>query len=375
MTAPRDATSFRSRISLTRRTVHLRREGPGYDLPSDRAAPAAGGRSERPDRPASTTSGSAPRAPSAGRSTRPPPNAWPRTGSSTTASTPRRSAAPTRAALLTGRNHHTVGMGGDHRDRHVGARVQLAPPEHLRAAGARRSSSTATRPRSSASVTRCPSGRRARWDRSTPGRAGGGGFEYFYGFIGGETNQYVPGDLRRHEAGRAGADAGGGLPLHRRHDGQGDRLGPPAEGADARQAVLHLLRSRRDPRAAPRPEGVDRQVQGRVRPGMGRAPRGDPRAAEGARRDPARLRAHRRGTRRSRRGTTCPTTSSRSSRARWRSTPASSSTPTTTSGASMDALDGPRGPRRHARSTTSSATTARPPRGRRNGTLQRDDRC
>ena len=31
--------------------------------------------------------------------------------------------SPTRAALLTGRNHHTVGMGGDHRDRDVGARA------------------------------------------------------------------------------------------------------------------------------------------------------------------------------------------------------------------------------------------------------------
>ena len=56
----------------------------------------------------------------------------------------------------------------------------------------RRSSSTATRPRSSASATRCRSGRRARWGRSTPGPAGGGGFEHFYGFIGGETNQYAP---------------------------------------------------------------------------------------------------------------------------------------------------------------------------------------
>ena len=39
---------------------------------------------------------------------------------------------------------------------------------------------------------RCRSGRRARWARSTPGPTGGGGFEYFYGFIGGETNQYYP---------------------------------------------------------------------------------------------------------------------------------------------------------------------------------------
>ena len=32
---------------------------------------------------------------------------------------------------------------------------------------------------------------------------GGGGFEYFYGFIGGETNQWYPGALRGHDAGRA----------------------------------------------------------------------------------------------------------------------------------------------------------------------------
>ena len=46
--------------------------------------------------------------------------------------------SPTRAALLTGRNHHTVGHGRDHRDRHLGAGLQLDPPEHLRAARARR---------------------------------------------------------------------------------------------------------------------------------------------------------------------------------------------------------------------------------------------
>ena len=33
---------------------------------------------------------------------------------------------------------------------------------------------------------------------------GGGGFEYFYGFIGGETNQWYPGHLRRHDADGAG---------------------------------------------------------------------------------------------------------------------------------------------------------------------------
>ena len=81
----------------------------------------------------------------------------------------------------------------------------------------------------------------------------------------------VPGDLRRHHPDRAREDAGAGLPLHRGHDEQGDQVDAPAEGADARQAVLHVLRAGRLPRAAPRAEGVDRQVQGQVRPGLGQA--------------------------------------------------------------------------------------------------------
>ncbi len=43
----------------------------------------------------------------------------------------------------------------------------------------------------------------------------------------------LPGALRGHEAGRAREDARGGLPPHRGHDRQGDRLDAPAEGADA----------------------------------------------------------------------------------------------------------------------------------------------
>ena len=61
---------------------------------------------------------------------------------------------------------------------------------------------------------------------------------------------------------------------------------------DAHEAVLRLLLDRVQPRAAPRREGVGRQVQGEVRPGLGQAPRGDLRPAEGARRDPCRRGAH-----------------------------------------------------------------------------------
>jgi arylsulfatase len=76
--------------------------------------------------------------------------------------------SPSRAALLSGRNHHSVGMGG------ITEIATSAPgynslrpnsaaplPETLRLNGY----STA----SWASATRCPCGRRARWGRSTTG--------------------------------------------------------------------------------------------------------------------------------------------------------------------------------------------------------------
>ena len=103
----------------------------------------------------------------------------------------------------------------------------------------------------------------------------------------------VPGPLRGDDAGRARQDAGGGLLLQRRPDEPRDQVGAAAEVADARPAVLRLLRAGRDARAAPRAEGVGRQVQREVRRGLGRATRADLREAEGARRDPTGLRPDR----------------------------------------------------------------------------------
>ena len=80
----------------------------------------------------------------------------------------------------------------------------------------------------------------------------GGGFEYFYGFIGGENNQWDPALYEGTDPDRAAGDRRGGLPPHRRPHRPLRELDPPAEGADARQAVLRLLRARRHPRAAPR---------------------------------------------------------------------------------------------------------------------------
>lgn len=99
--------------------------------------------------------------------------------------------SPTRAALLSGRNHHSVGMGG------VTEMATSAPgysslrpntkaplPEILKLNGY-----------ATAQFGKChevptwqtgPTGPFDQWP------TGGGGFEYFYGFIGGECNQYEP---------------------------------------------------------------------------------------------------------------------------------------------------------------------------------------
>src|SRR5262249_48328181 len=49
-----------------------------------------------------------------------------------------------------------------------------------------------------------------------------------------------------------------------------------------RQTLLPILRSRQQPRAAPSLEGLDRQVQGPVRSGVGPGPRGNARATKEA---------------------------------------------------------------------------------------------
>ncbi|WP_405931405.1 arylsulfatase [Streptomyces sp. NBC_00827] len=99
--------------------------------------------------------------------------------------------SPSRAALLTGRNHHSVGMGGvteiatsapGYNSMRPNTKAPLA--EILKLNGY-----------STAQFGKChevpvwqtsPAGPFDAWP------TGGGGFEFFYGFIGGETNQYEP---------------------------------------------------------------------------------------------------------------------------------------------------------------------------------------
>ena len=99
--------------------------------------------------------------------------------------------SPTRQALLTGRNHHTVGMGGiteiaTSAPGYNSIRPKSCAPlaETLKLNGF-----------STAQFGKCHEV--PVWETSPQGPfdswpSGGGGFEHFYGFIGGETNQYYP---------------------------------------------------------------------------------------------------------------------------------------------------------------------------------------
>ena len=99
--------------------------------------------------------------------------------------------APTRAAMLTGRNHHSVGMGSitetaTSAPGNSGLRPNTMAPVAL---------TLKLNGYSTAQLGKCHEV--PPWQTSPMGPfdawpAGGGGFEYFYGFIGGENNQYYP---------------------------------------------------------------------------------------------------------------------------------------------------------------------------------------
>ncbi len=99
--------------------------------------------------------------------------------------------APTRQALMTGRNHHSVGMGAI-------TEIATAAPglNSLRAnTKAPIAMTLKLNGYSTAMFGKCHEV--PVWETSPLGPfehwpSGGGGFEYFYGFIGGENNQYDP---------------------------------------------------------------------------------------------------------------------------------------------------------------------------------------
>ena len=152
--------------------------------------------------------------------------------------------SPTRQALLTGRNHHSVNMGGI-------CEIATSAPGYSSVLPKNKAPLAMTlklNGYSTAQFGKCHEV--PVWETSPLGPfdqwpTGGGGFEYFYGFIGGETNQWYP------------AIYEGTTPIepdktpeegyHFTEDMTNKAIGwiAPAEGADARQAVLHVLRAGR----------------------------------------------------------------------------------------------------------------------------------
>jgi arylsulfatase A-like enzyme len=99
--------------------------------------------------------------------------------------------SPTRAALLTGRNHHSVGFGA------ITEMATSAPGNNSLRPNtcAPLAETLKLNGYSTAQFGKCHEV--PVWETSPMGPftswpTGGGGFEYFYGFIGGETNQYYP---------------------------------------------------------------------------------------------------------------------------------------------------------------------------------------
>ena len=154
--------------------------------------------------------------------------------------------APTRQAMLTGRNHHSVGMGSiTETATSAPGNSSLRPNTKAPLAMTLKLNGYST-----AQFGKCHEV--PVWQSSPMGPfdawpSAGGGFETFYGFIGGENNQWEPGALRGHHPGRAARHARGGLPPHR-----GPRRPRRQLDAACRRRSCPTARSSSTSRPAPR---------------------------------------------------------------------------------------------------------------------------
>ena len=188
------------------------------------------------------------------------------------------------------------------------------------------------------------------------------GFDRFYGFLGGETNQWYPTLVDDNHYVDQPYQPEEGYHLSKDLADQAIQMIRDVKASAPSTAVVHVVLPRREPRAAPRREGVGRQVQGRVRRrlrGLSRvgaaADDREGRAAGGHRAladEPDARRHVLAARRRAAVGLALGTTRSGCSRAWPRCSPASPSTPTTRSAGSSTTS------RRRASSTTRSSSTA-----------------
>ena len=121
----------------------------------------------------------------------------------------------------------------------------------------------------------------------------GRGFERFYGFLGGESSCWYPDLIHDNHPIEPPATPAEGYHIAKDLSDQAIRVHPGRQGRRAGQAVLPLLQPGCRARAAPRLQGVGRQVQGHLRRRLRGDPRPDPGPAEGARAAARRHRAER----------------------------------------------------------------------------------
>ena len=164
--------------------------------------------------------------------------------------------SPTRASLLTGRNHTFVGNG----------QISAIANDFDGFSG--------IIPKTSATVAEVlkdygyNTGAWGKW-HNTPEEQitskgpfdywpTGYGFEYFYGFLAGEASQYEP-TLTRNTT-QVTEEHTEGLPPHRRHRNGRDQMVARAESLRAGQTVLHVLGAGCGARTASDHEGMGRQI-------------------------------------------------------------------------------------------------------------------
>ena len=178
---------FRTRA---KRADHVRRERSGHEVPADRAIASAERRAQRPDRPdrrrrlrRDQRFGGPCQTPNAERLAA---GGLKYTRFHTTAL-----CSPTRQALADRAQPPLRRHGRDHRDRDRRAGLLLGAAQHV----APLAKTLKLNGYSTAQFGKCHEV--PVWETSPAGPfdawpTGGGGFEYFYGFIGGETNQWYP---------------------------------------------------------------------------------------------------------------------------------------------------------------------------------------
>ena len=230
---------------------------------------------------------------------------------------------------MTGRNHHAVGFGmvGEFAGPFPGYSAMLpkdCQPFVKTLQGNGYSTACFGKWHLTPDNMQGPSGPFDRWPNAV-------GFDYFWGFLGGESGQFDPVIIENNTAVGVPEDEDFYFP-----DAMADKTiewihGVRAHGSEKPWFAYFSTGCSHAPHQVH--ERVVRQVQGQVRPGLGQAPRGDLRAPEAARGRPGRRGADAAARRDARLGLARRDPEARSTRARWRCTRATARTPTGTSAA------------------------------------------